>query len=87
MEGRQFKLKTYKLEFFFFFLLILILFSGCKTVICVPDACCHATGCVSSEDAPDCSEVFCTQECVPESLDCGQGSCEYVNGQCKAVFE
>jgi len=49
---------------------------------CVPSSCCHATSCISSSNAPKCSGIFCTQECVPNTLDCGQGSCACVQGKC-----
>ncbi len=48
---------------------------------CVKDSCCHADGCVSKVNAPDCDGMFCTQECKPGSLDCG-GSCGCVAGKC-----
>lgn len=54
---------------------------------CVPASCCHPFSCVNAGAAPDCSGVFCTQECRPGSLDCGQGSCSCVNNKCGAVFE
>ena len=54
---------------------------------CVPAQCCHSTSCVSKENAPDCSMIFCTQECKPDTLDCGQGSCKCQENQCIAVFK
>jgi len=54
---------------------------------CVKDACCHASGCVSKENAPACKDIMCTQECVPGTLDCGQGSCKCINNKCEAVTE
>lgn len=53
---------------------------------CVPSTCCHAKDCILDKDAPDCSEVGCTQICEPGTLDCGQGSCEYIDDKCVAVF-
>ena len=53
---------------------------------CVKSACCHASSCVSSENAPECSGIYCTQACEPGTLDCEQGSCECVNKKCEAVF-
>ena len=53
---------------------------------CVREICCHASTCTSKEQAPDCSNLFCTTECVPETLDCGQGECKCIKGQCKVVF-
>ena len=37
---------------------------------CVADKCCHATGVVNKEFAPDCSDVMCTMSCETV-LDCG----------------
>jgi hypothetical protein len=51
---------------------------------CAPAGCCHAGSCVSADKKPDCSGIFCTQECVPGTLDCGQGSCACVSGKCTA---
>lgn len=56
-------------------------------VVCVPASCCHSTGCVLSEDAPDCGEILCTMSCEPETLDCGQGHCEFVDGECEVVWD
>jgi putative hemolysin len=53
---------------------------------CVPDSCCHSSGCVNAVNAPNCSDVFCTMECSPGTLDCGQGSCECINQKCEAVL-
>jgi len=54
---------------------------------CVPAICCHASSCVPVKNAQDCSEMFCTMECVEDTLDCGQGSCLCVNGKCNAIFK
>ena len=53
---------------------------------CVPDTCCHATSCVNENLAPDCSEILCTMECKPETMDCGQGSCIWENGNCEVKW-
>ena len=53
---------------------------------CVPQACCHASECVTIEKAPDCSGILCTLECAPGTLDCGQGSCACENRRCTSVF-
>lgn len=58
-----------------------------ETLSCVKASCCHASSCVDGSQAPDCSDTFCTQECVPGTLDCEQGSCQEVNGKCEAVFK
>src|SRR3989344_741492 len=41
---------------------------------CIPASCCHATTCTNKEKAPICDRILCTQQCVPGTLDCGQGS-------------
>ena len=86
-----------KLEVYFWLFLIigLIFIGGCVEIVeecevdsdCVKATCCHADSCVVKENAPDCSNVFCTLECKSGTMDCGQGSCKCVNGKCKAVFE
>lgn len=52
---------------------------------CVPFECCHPSTCVSINNKHDCSNIFCTQECKPDTLDCNQGYCGCVNRKCKAV--
>jgi len=52
---------------------------------CVPASCCHATDCVSKDQAPDCTDVFCTMECRPGTLDCG-GRCVCEDNKCVAKF-
>lgn len=52
---------------------------------CVPASCCHAASCVAKEQAPQCSGVYCTQVCLPETLDCGQARCACVEKRCRAV--
>ena len=51
---------------------------------CVKDACCHASGCVPINQAPNCSGMACTLECKPNTLDCG-GRCLCQNNQCKGL--
>ena len=53
---------------------------------CVPASCCHPSSCVPISQTPDCSAIFCTAVCQPETLDCGQGNCQCVNGKCSSVF-
>tara|TARA_Y100000310_G_C20704257_1_gene833417 strand:+ start:20081 stop:20359 length:279 start_codon:yes stop_codon:yes gene_type:complete len=60
-------------------------FEDLEEVSCVPSSCCHSTSCVLEEEAPDCEDIFCSQECKPGTLDCGQASCKYVNGNCEFV--
>jgi len=53
---------------------------------CVKDSCCHANSCTTKDNAPDCSGMMCTMSCEPNTLDCGQGSCECINSKCEAVL-
>ncbi len=53
---------------------------------CVPAECCHAKSAVHQNFAADCSETFCTMECAPETLDCGQGEVKCVEGVCQVVI-
>jgi predicted nucleic acid binding AN1-type Zn finger protein len=54
---------------------------------CVPASCCHASECIAVEKAPDCTGVMCSAVCEPGTLDCNQGHCACVKGECKAVIE
>lgn len=54
---------------------------------CVAATCCHAKAAINKDYAPDCSGIFCTQECVPETLDCGQGEIKCVESACEAVLK
>jgi hypothetical protein len=59
--------------------------SQCSTnADCVPATCYHASQCVPKLSAPNCTGILGTQECVPNTLDCGQGSCACEKGICKA---
>ena len=49
---------------------------------CVPASCCHATACVHANEAPDCTDVACTLECKPGTLDCGTMRCGCFAGKC-----
>ncbi|MFC1686252.1 hypothetical protein ACFLZZ_04515 [Nanoarchaeota archaeon] len=49
---------------------------------CVPAGCCHPTSCVSADQALDCSDTFCTEECQDGTMDCGAGSCKFEGGEC-----
>ena len=55
-------------------------------IMCVPATCCHATECVQENEAPNCSGAFCTMSCEPDTLDCGQARCEYINESCGVVL-
>jgi hypothetical protein len=54
---------------------------------CVAGRCCHADFCVSIKDKPDCTGAMCTEECIPNTLDCSQGRCKCQEGKCKAEIE
>ena len=74
-------------------LLLLIALTACSTKECdtnndcVPNECCHASTCTSIDAAPDCDLIFCSQECVPNTLDCNQGSCQCVKGKCSIALQ
>jgi len=53
---------------------------------CVPNKCCHATACIPKEKAPNCEGVFCTAECMPNTLDCNQGKCVCKNNKCQVEW-
>ncbi len=53
---------------------------------CVKSTCCHASSCTNAKSAPDCSDVYCTQECRPGTFDCGGGYCACDKGMCAQVF-
>jgi len=53
---------------------------------CVAATCCHASEAVNVNYAPNCGGVFCTQECVPGTLDCGQGEINCVDGRCTVII-
>jgi len=53
---------------------------------CVPASCCHPNSCTNKANAPECFQTMCSQNCAPNSLDCGQGSCQCINNKCGAVF-
>jgi len=76
-------------------LAIVVLFLGCtsfernlceKDSDCIASKCCHSTGCTIKDKAPDCSDVACTLECKPETLDCGQAECKCIGGTCQTVL-
>lgn len=54
---------------------------------CVPANCCHPNDTINLKFAPDCSSTMCTMECVPNTLDCGQGEVKCVNGECKVAMK
>jgi len=54
---------------------------------CVKDVCCHASDAVNKDYAPNCGGLLCTQECQPNTLDCGQGKISCDEGQCVATID
>lgn len=50
---------------------------------CVPATCCHPTTCVNKDYRPDCKGMFCTMECAPNTMDCGQGKCVCADNTCQ----
>src|SRR3989338_9600567 len=53
---------------------------------CVPAACCHPGAWVNINNKPNCEGIFCSMECAPETMDCGQGSCRCMNNKCTAII-
>jgi hypothetical protein len=52
---------------------------------CIPAQCCHPTNCIAGPRDKPCN-LLCTQECMPNTLDCKQGYCDCVSGKCEAVI-
>lgn len=52
---------------------------------CVPAGCCHPSTCVPVSEKPNCTDVMCTMNCQPGTLDCG-GRCACEAGSCKAIL-
>jgi len=50
---------------------------------CVPEQCCHPTGCINGDYKQVCT-LLCTNVCLGP-IDCGAGHCGCVNGECSAV--
>jgi len=78
-----------------FLLLASILIIGCEQEEvecmidsdCVAATCCHADSCIAKENAPDCEGVFCSMECIPYTMDCGQGRCICKDHKCIAEID
>ena len=78
------------------FLISLVFLVSCSSVSpekvcsvdedCVPATCCHASAAINKEFSPGCSGQMCTQECVPETIDCGQGEIKCVSGECQVIL-
>ncbi|NOR84670.1 hypothetical protein GQ473_00990 [archaeon] len=81
-----------------FLLFVIVAISGCTSnddtnttnttqyLVCVPATCCHPIACVPEDQAPDCSNVMCTMDCQPGTMDCGQGYCAVVNNKCTVIW-
>jgi len=54
---------------------------------CVPAICCHASSCTTKENKPNCEKVVCTDDCTPNTMDCGQGSCRCIANSCVALMK
>ena len=50
---------------------------------CVPAQDCHPTSCIGLGSKTVSDGVFCTTECAPDTMDCGQGSCACVSNRCE----
>ena len=93
-------MKGMKINWFFWTIIAVVIigagflifskFSGDDTTVCktdsdcVPTTCCHSMLCTTQAFAPQCNDIFCSQECVPDTLDCGQASCACQDGICLA---
>jgi hypothetical protein len=53
---------------------------------CVPATCCHPDSCINKNYKTVCN-VLCTQVCEPGTMDCGQGYCDCINYECKAIIK
>ncbi|MCK4326992.1 MAG: hypothetical protein KAW41_00790 [Candidatus Diapherotrites archaeon] len=53
---------------------------------CVAEQCCHPTSSVNTLNAPNCTDVACTLDCRPNTVDCGQGYFACASGQCVVMF-
>jgi len=60
-------------------------YSCTKNSDCVPASCCHASSCISINNAPICSRIACSMGCKPGTMDCGQASCVCQNNKCAVV--
>ncbi len=56
-----------------------------STSDCVPAQCCHPDSCINKNYKSVCN-VFCTQECRPNTMDCGQGQCICKNKTCQVEW-
>jgi len=78
-------------------LLAIIIFGGtefrtnryfCNSELdCTAEQCCHPTSAINKDFAPDCSDMVCTAECSPGTIDCGNGEIKCVKNLCLAVLK
>ena len=54
---------------------------------CRAASCCHASDAVNIENAPDCKGILCSQQCEPNTIDCGQGFVKCVENECQVVLK
>lgn len=53
---------------------------------CVANICCHPDDAVNKDYGPNCGGILCTQECLPNTIDCNQGSIKCAAGMCTAIL-
>jgi hypothetical protein len=53
---------------------------------CRPASCCHSSDAVNKDNAPSCKGILCSQQCEPNTIDCGQGKIKCLENECQAVL-
>jgi hypothetical protein len=53
---------------------------------CIPEGECHPTSCINEDFIVRYSDMFCTTECAPGTMDCGQGSCICHDNECVVMW-
>ncbi|MBU4406775.1 MAG: hypothetical protein KKB24_04225 [Candidatus Altiarchaeota archaeon] len=53
---------------------------------CVPKQCCHPTSYVNKKFKPDCSDIFCTEDCQKGTMDCGCGKPACIDNKCIVLW-
>jgi hypothetical protein len=53
---------------------------------CVKSTCCHPRDAVNEKYGPECAGVFCSQQCEPGTIDCGQGEINCVRNRCTVLL-
>jgi hypothetical protein len=54
---------------------------------CVTATCCHVCEAVNKAAGPYCGGQICTPECVPNTLDCGQGEIKCIDESCEVILK